>query len=301
MFTSAEGYADHLKAELGFHNIPVLMQKGGFFVTPETAYDPAFALTSWKNPQALEFNSVREAAQGLKKLHPLWYLESTFHHRRAELIQEQLKAFKTKPTTFGDKRSLPPIGAWTLLEPQKILASTSVSTRHPNGQLHFNEDPNAPSTAYLKIWEWMQTHRSPTAQEKCIDLGSCPGGWTWALAQLGSQVISVDTAPIDDKVRALANVEFLKKDAFALEPQEIGPVDWLFSDIICYPERLYELVQKWRASGLVKNMVCTIKFQGETDFKMLEKFRQIPGSDAKHMLHNKHEVTWWNLENKGNP
>ena len=63
----------------------------------------------------------------------------------------------------------------------------------------------------------------------------------------------------------MPGVEWRGESAFALEPASVGPVDWLFSDIVCYPDRLLRLVEHWRASGLVKNFVCTIKFQGETD------------------------------------
>ena len=50
-----------------------------------------------------------------------------------------------------------------------------------------------------------------------------------------------------------SGVEWLGESAFALEPASVGPVDWLFSDIACYPARLLRLVEKWRASGLVKS------------------------------------------------
>mgnify|MGYP003331488862 CR=1 FL=1 len=78
----------------------------------------------------------------------------------------------------------------------------------------------------------------------------------------------------------------------ALEPDSVGPVDWLFSDIICYPARLLRLVERWRASGLVKNFVCTIKFQGVTDHESAEAFAAIPGARVLHLHHNKHELTF---------
>ena len=71
-----------------------------------------------------------------------------------------------------------------------------------------------------------------------------------------------------------------------------GPVDWLFSDIVCYPARLLQLVEKWRASGMAKNFVCTIKFQGETDHNSAGAFAAIAGARVLHLHHNKHELTF---------
>jgi 23S rRNA (cytidine2498-2'-O)-methyltransferase len=50
------------------------------------------------------------------------------------------------------------------------------------------------------------------------------------------------------------------------------------------------------ASGRVRNFVCTIKFQGETDHETARRFAQIPGSRVMHLHHNKHELTWFKLQ-----
>ena len=81
------------------------------------------------------------------------------------------------------------------------------------------------------------------------------------------------------------------ESAFGLDPASVGPVDWLFSDIVCYPARLLRLVEKWRVSGLVKNFVCTIKFQGATDHETAAAFAALPGAEVVHLHHNKHELT----------
>ena len=87
--------------------------------------------------------------------------------------------------------------------------------------------------------------------------------------------------------------------AFALDPAEFGPVDWLFSDVVCYPSRLLALVQRWLAEGRARNFLCTIKFQGETDMATARRFAAIPGSRLFHLHHNKHELTWVRLDHNG--
>ena len=86
-----------------------------------------------------------------------------------------------------------------------------------------------------------------------------------------------------------------KESAFALAPDAIGPLDWFFSDIVCYPTRLLELVRRWLAAGTVRRFVCTLKFQGATDHATAREFAAIPGSRLIHLHHNKHELTWVRL------
>jgi 23S rRNA (cytidine2498-2'-O)-methyltransferase len=81
----------------------------------------------------------------------------------------------------------------------------------------------------------------------------------------------------------------------SLDPSAIGPIDWLFSDVICYPARLLGLVERWLAAGTCRRFVCTIKFQGETDHATAARFAAIPGSQLRHLFHNKHELTWIKL------
>jgi 23S rRNA (cytidine2498-2'-O)-methyltransferase len=125
--------------------------------------------------------------------------------------------------------------------------------------------------------------------EVCLDLGASPGGWTWVLARLGADVIAVDRAPLDPSVSAMSGVTQRLESAFGLPP---GPVDWLFSDIIAYPERLLALTRRWIDVGAPRYVVCTIKFQGATDHNVAEEFAAIPGSQVIHLFHNKHELTF---------
>ena len=46
-------------------------------------------------------------------------------------------------------------------------------------------------------------------------------------------------------------------------------------------------------AGKVRNFVCTLKYQAETDWEATLKFLEIPGSQIVHLHHNKHEVTWF--------
>ena len=146
----------------------------------------------------------------------------------------------------------------------------------------FVEDRTGPpSRAYLKLWEALTLiGRHPGPGETCLDLGSSPGGWSWALQQMGARVISVDGRRSRPRSWRLPGIEYRGESAFALDPDAVGPVDWLFSDVVCYPARLLALVERWLAAGTCRNFVCTIKFQGDTDHATAATIRRDPRLDA---------------------
>ena len=252
-----------------------------------------FAQCIWSDIQKTEIASIGDAAKKLKSAGKLWDQYAFECHRRMALIQDQLPKIKSHSLTVTD--SLPDriLGGWTLENENTMWYSAKTNSPFAMGKLIFSEDKTAPSRAYLKLWEYfVLTGNKPKAGDVCLDMGSSPGGWTWVLAKLGPKVISVDKADLHVSLQNKDNIQILKKDAFNLDPKSLGPIDWFFSDLICYPKDLYDLVEKWLATGLVKNFVCTIKFQGTTDFETLEKFKAIPGSKTWHLGVNKHEVTW---------
>lgn len=89
---------------------------------------------------------------------------------------------------------------------------------------------------------------------------------------LGARVLAVDRSPLAPSLAGRANIRFLRHDAFTLKPEELGPMDWVFSDVICYPARLLEWIRRWLDSGLCRNMICTIKMQGEIDWALIREF-----------------------------
>ena len=59
-----------------------------------------------------------------------------------------------------------------------------------------------------------------------------------------------------------------------------------------YPDRLWTLVERWIERGQCRHIVCTLKFQGETDFTTMARFGAVPGSSLRHLSCNRHELTW---------
>jgi 23S rRNA (cytidine2498-2'-O)-methyltransferase len=252
-----------------------------------------FAQNLWLEPETVRFKSISQAAKVLRDIQRNWWLHSTQFHRRAKLIAEQLPTIKRKSFPFPMQTPTQPMGGWTLLDESTLLYSARCSSPFPDGENEFAENKSdPPSRAYLKLWETFSLLGvTPKVGQKVLDLGSSPGGWTWVLSTLGCDVTSVDKAPLADSVRMLKNVKYVDESAFALASNP--GFDWLFSDVICYPERLLELVRKWEP--LVPNMICTIKFQGQTNFAVIAEFLKVKGFGLVHLTNNKHELTWYRI------
>lgn len=276
----------------------VLDVQGQLVLSSHPAKTAYWAQNIWRDPKTLHIESINDAARQLKAIQRNWCLYSHTLHRRAMLILEKLPSVKYKPLSFPSPLPASPLGSFTLLDANTLLASAECSSSFPNGEVHFVEDKDGPpNRAYLKLYEALTLAGViPHPGEFCIDIGGSPGGWAWVIHHCGADVLSVDRSPLDPTVTQLEGVTFQKRDAFTLTPEELQEqdrrVDWLFSDVICYPEKLYEWVMKWVESGTCKNFICTLKFKGEPDLSIVDKFSAIPNSRVVHLFHNKNELTW---------
>ncbi len=293
-YLAPEGFIDELTQELGGK-----LQTLGRLIIPEQPVlkQPAWIQNIWFNPVVIPISSISSAVKQLKTLNKRWANYSYHLYRRSELIQQQLPALKNPPLQFLQTITPAKLGSWTLLDEKHMLVSPHCSSPFPNGESYFQENKTEPpSRAYLKLWELFTLYSIlPKPGELCLDLGSSPGGWTWVLEQMQCKVISVDKAPLAPQLLKSSRIKYLNKSAFSIIPDEIGPIDWLFADIACYPRRLLNLIKNWLQSGLCQRLICTIKLQGATDFKIIKEFEEIPHSRLIHLFHNKHELTWINL------
>jgi 23S rRNA (cytidine2498-2'-O)-methyltransferase len=292
-YLAADGFVDDLVTELG-----AVVSVHERLVFAEGPPRPAaWAQNIWFDPVQIPIASIGDGAKALRALQRNWALYSLGHHRRAKLIEAKLPSFKPKPISFPSPLPTAPLGSWTLLDPNTIIASARCASPFRHGAVEFIENRSVPpNRAYLKLWELFTLLQiSPKQGELCVDLGASPGGWSWVLHETGARVIAVDKAPLDPKIAKLPRMEFRQESAFGLDPKAIGKIDWLFSDVICYPARLLTLVKRWMDAGVCKRFVCTLKFQGDTDHATALAFAAIPGSKLMHLSVNKHELTWVKL------
>ncbi|MBP9838058.1 MAG: hypothetical protein KBC84_05035 [Proteobacteria bacterium] len=258
---------------------------------PQRAF---WAQNIWFNPEIIEFDSISDAVKKLKARQRNWILYSSDFHRRAKLIEENLPHVSCKPLTFPQEMPKSKLGSWTLISKNELLAATDCSSLFPNGVVSFVENKTEPpSRAYLKLFEALTLlEKFPKTGDSCLDVGASPGGWTWVLDTLGAKILSVDRSELESSLMKKKNITFKKADAFSITPED-NKFDWIFSDVICYPEKLLSWCKEWIASEKVSNMICTIKFQGESSYEIAKEFASLPHSQVLHLFNNKHELTFF--------
>lgn len=290
-YLAAEGLEDPLAGELDRAGVTISAWHGRLALSPEPPVASAWALDVWTQPREIEIASVKSASDALRAMQRNWSSYGVEYHRRMALITERLPPVKARALMFPEPAPTGHLGAWTLLSADRMLASPTKTSPFVGGECLFVEDHiGPPSRAYLKLWEaCTRLGVWPQPGETCLDLGASPGGWTWAIAKLGATVTAIDKAPLAENVAAMPGVSLRQGSAFALAPE---PVDWLFSDIIAYPERLLELAHNWIDAGTTGRIVCSIKLQGATDHEAVARFQAIPGGRVMHLFHNKHELTF---------
>ncbi|MFN0059117.1 MAG: SAM-dependent methyltransferase [Planctomycetota bacterium] len=296
-YLAAVGFEAELERELSCAGGQILEQHGRLYLAGGPPRPAHWAQNIWFDPLPIKFESVGDAARKLRGIQRSWALYSNRLHRRGELIQALLPPLRTKPYVFGEPAPRAPLGSFTLLDPHTLIASARCERPFAHGGIEFVEDKAAPpNRAYLKLWElFTLLDVRPAPGERCVDLGASPGGWTWVLASLGANVLAIDKAVLEPRIAKLPTVEFRQQSAFAVDPTQVGQIDWLFSDVICYPRRSLALVERWLAAGVARHLVCTIKFQAATDHATTAAFAAIPGARLLHLHNNKHELTWVRL------
>ena len=291
-YLAAPGYEPQLAEELDLRGCSVRFVHGRLYVSSDPPIEAAWAINIWFDAKEFEIASIGDAAKRLREIQRNWAALADDHRGRTGLITEKLPHVSAKPLTMGQASLSAPLGSWTLLNPNLMLASGDCRSPFANGEAGFVEDRvGPPNRAYKKLWESLALlRRFPVEGERCLDLGASPGGWTWTLAQFGSDVIAIDRAPLDAQVDALANVTAIEGSAFGVDPRTFGHVHWMCSDVIGYPGKIMRLIETWQ--GHAETIICSVKFQGPTDHGVIRALRQLPNSAVQHLFHNKHEVTF---------
>jgi 23S rRNA (cytidine2498-2'-O)-methyltransferase len=185
--------------------------------------------------------------------------------------------------------------AFSYLNSEEMGLYHSLISPFIGGFNNVEDDKKAPSRAYRKIIEAQLIMGKKISEgELLVDLGACPGGWTYIARKNGARVIALDRSPLEESLMLDDQVSFLKADAFKYQASE--KVDWVVSDIISAPERILELMEYWVTGKNCTHFIFTIKFQGDKDYGILEKFKSVAGEcDYKVILKqlnaNKNEVT----------
>jgi 23S rRNA (cytidine2498-2'-O)-methyltransferase len=135
--------------------------------------------------------------------------------------------------------------------------------------------PKDAPRAYLKIVEALEWSELPTAPgDRCVEIGSAPGGSCLALLERGLKVTGIDPAEMDAAVLAHPNFTHVRARAKDVKRAAFRDCDWLVMDANVAPnytlDTLDGLLQQ--AGVRPKGLVLTLKL---TDPKLAEKLPQI--------------------------
>lgn len=168
-------------------------------------------------------------------------------------------------------------------------------SRFVGGDVEPAVDKLAPSRAFAKLVEAETRLGRPIREgETCVDLGASPGSWTYTAIQRGASVTAIDRSPLRDDLMSHPRMQFLQTDAFRYAPP--GPIDWLLSDIIAFPDRIRELLADWLGSRRCRFFCVTVKFRGRDDDAELESVKRVLETSGyeyclRRLNANKNEAT----------
>jgi 23S rRNA (cytidine2498-2'-O)-methyltransferase len=161
----------------------------------------------------------------------------------------------------------------------------------------------APSRSTLKLDEAL-LHLLSKAEHaqyfqpgmQAVDLGACPGGWTYQLVRRGLHVIAIDNGRMDDALMRTNRVTHVRADGFRWLPPK--PVDWMVCDMVESPLKVADLAVQWLSQRHCRNAVVNLKLpmkkRAQALLQCLEKFTGIAGLSGlrvKQLFHDREEVT----------
>ncbi len=117
-------------------------------------------------------------------------------------------------------------------------------SRWPGGVCPVHLPPDAVSRAYLKMAEALAWSRLPIqAGDRCVELGSAPGGSCQALLDRGCMVIGIDPAEMAPAVLERENFTHIRARSKDLKRREFRGMHWLTADLNVAPNYTLETVE----------------------------------------------------------
>jgi 23S rRNA (cytidine2498-2'-O)-methyltransferase len=179
-----------------------------------------------------------------------------------------------------------------------VSATSDISSPQPGGMYRMRMDPAAPSRSYLKVEEaFVRMGRYPRENETVIDLGSAPGGWSFAFAKRGCLVTSVDNGPLKINDACIRRIDHVHADGLTFQlSKHLPPVDWLVADMLIPPGKAFGVLKYWLSGGRCNHIVLNIKCPQQEPISALNPIMDWlethhPSLDTRQLIHDRREVT----------
>lgn len=212
--------------------------------------------------------------------------------------------------TSKEMKNKPVLHAFFLNGSEVYLGYSFTFNNNPNplGILRLKFPTNAPSRSTLKLDEGFQTFIPTNERAKrlaagmhAVDLGACPGGWTYQLVIRGMFVQAIDNGAMDQALMDTGQVRYFAEDGFKYQPSKKN-VYWLVCDMIEQPQKVARLMAKWIVNEWCKealfNLKLPMKQRYESVKKAIQEIDEVLSKQqlnyqlqAKHLYHDREEIT----------
>ncbi|KXI23657.1 23S rRNA (cytidine(2498)-2'-O)-methyltransferase RlmM [Photobacterium sanguinicancri] len=134
-----------------------------------------------------------------------------------------------------------------------------------------------------------------------VDLGACPGGWTYQLVKRSMFVHAIDNGQMAQSLMDTGQVKHHEVDGFKFEPPRKN-VTWIVCDMIEKPARVAHLMGDWLIKAWAKEAIFNLKLpmKGRYD-EVLQDIENLKlylvkngvkfNLQAKHLYHDREEIT----------
>lgn len=134
-----------------------------------------------------------------------------------------------------------------------------------------------------------------------VDLGACPGGWTYQLVQRSMMVHAVDNGSMAPSLMDTGQVTHHRADGFKFEPTRSN-IYWLVCDMVEKPARVTQLMGDWLVNGWCRETIFNLKLPMKKRYEevcqnlqtLKERLDEAGINSqihAKQLYHDREEVT----------
>ncbi|PJZ03805.1 23S rRNA (cytidine(2498)-2'-O)-methyltransferase RlmM [Pantoea rodasii] len=173
-------------------------------------------------------------------------------------------------------------------------------------RLKFPSD--APSRSTLKLEEAFHVFIPADEWEErlgsgmyAVDLGACPGGWTYQLVKHSMWVYAVDNGPMAPSLMDTGQVTHCREDGFKYRPARSN-ISWLVCDMVEKPVRVASLMTEWLVNGWCREAIFNLKLPMKKRYEevtqnlaMIDEALKEKGINAeiqaRQLYHDREEVT----------
>ncbi|MEO2021838.1 MAG: SAM-dependent methyltransferase [Pirellulaceae bacterium] len=140
--------------------------------------------------------------------------------------------------------------------------ANSIAGRWPGGICPAVLPDYAVSRAYLKMEEALRWSRIPIRPgDRCVEIGSSPGGSCQALLDHGLEVVGIDPAEMDPALLEHAKFTHLQKRPVDMKRREFKDFRWLTADMNVAPQYTLDALEAIVTHDIVRirGMIVTLK------------------------------------------